>query len=106
MRASIFLISGINVGFEQVMGLRVVTERAAALLVDKRMADHIGTDVRHVAKREGEELLETILTIFTAAQRLSLIDKRLAHPRWVAVVGHVAPEKRLLIPAFLDTGVE
>ena len=57
-RRGLRVVPGVDVVLDQVMPLRVVAVRAAALLVDERVRDRVGADVSDVAEREGQELLE------------------------------------------------
>ena len=61
--AGLLVVPRVDVVLDQVVALRVVAVRAAALLVDERVRDRVGADVRHVAEREGEELTEVALTL-------------------------------------------
>ena len=71
--AGLLVVPRVDVVLDQVVALRVVAVRAAALLVDERVRDRVGADVRRVAEREGEELPEPVLALVRpVAQQLGL----------------------------------
>src|SRR6516225_1661455 len=61
--------------------------------------------MRHVAEREGEELL-ALSVLAVGGECFGLLDKRLTERRGSPVVAHVAPEEELLVESLLHARVE
>ena len=88
---------------DQVVPGRMVAVRPATLFVDERVRDGVGSDVRHVAQAERQELLVPFLPgVGAVTQQFGLVHQRLADRRGAPVVGHVAPQEVLLRVALRD----
>ena len=93
------VVPRIDVVLDQVVPLPVGPERAAALLVHERVVDDVRADMADPAEGERLELSELRLVAASIELPLRLLEQCAGHLVRLAVVQHVAPDERLLVPA-------